>query len=87
MLPFILSFGNYKILLTCCCIPFFLMKMDFAGKDIISIKDFSKKEINYILDYGKKMLPYAKGKNYRDILKGKVLSTLFFYSSPFHQNL
>jgi len=81
MLLFILSFGNYKILLTCCCIPFFLMKMDFAGKDIISIKDFSKTEINYILNCGKKMVPYAKGKNYRDILKGKVLSTLFFEPS------
>lgn len=55
--------------------------MDFKGKDIISIKDFSKKEINYILNYGKKMLPYAKGKKFTDILKGKVLSSLFFEPS------
>jgi len=57
------------------------MRMNFKGKDIISIKDFSKKEINYILTYGKKMLPYAKGEKYKDILKGKVLSTLFFEPS------
>ena len=57
------------------------MRMNFKGKDIISIKDFSKKEINYILAYGKKMLPYAKGEKYKDILKGKVLSTLFFEPS------
>jgi len=37
------------------------MKMNFKGKDIISIKDFSKSEINYILSYSKKMLPYATG--------------------------
>ena len=55
--------------------------MNFQGKDIISIKDFSKKEINYILTCGKKMLPYAKGEKYKDILKGKVLSTLFFEPS------
>lgn len=57
------------------------MRMSFKGKDIISIKDFSKKEINYILTYGKKMLPYAKGEKYKDILKGRVLSTLFFEPS------
>jgi len=55
--------------------------MNFKGKDIISIKDFSKKEINYILTYGKKMLPYAKGEKYKDILRGRVLSTLFFEPS------
>ncbi len=55
--------------------------MKFAGKDIISIKDFSKKEINYILRYAKKMLPYAKGEDYKDILDGKVLSSLFFEPS------
>ena len=55
--------------------------MNLKGKDIISIKDFSKKEINYILNYGKKMLPYAKGEKYTDVLKGKVLSSLFFEPS------
>jgi len=55
--------------------------MIFKGKDIISIKDFSKKEINYILDYAEEMIPFAKGEKYKDLLKGKVLSTLFFEPS------
>ena len=55
--------------------------MNFQGKDIISIKDFSKKEINYILNYGKKLIPYAKGEKFKNILNGKVLSTLFFEPS------
>ena len=55
--------------------------MNFNGKDIISIKDFSKDIINYILDYAQDMVPYAKGDKYKDILKGKVLSSLFFEPS------
>ena len=55
--------------------------MNFQGKDIISIKDFSKNEINYILNYAKEMVTYAKGEKYKDIMKGKVLSTLFFEPS------
>ena len=60
---------------------FFLIRMNFEGKDIISIKDFSKREINHILNYAKEMLPYAKGEKYKDFVKGKVLSTLFFEPS------
>ena len=60
---------------------FFLIWMNFNGKDIISIKDFSKDIINYILDYAQDMVPYAKGDKYKDILKGKVLSSLFFEPS------
>jgi len=55
--------------------------MNFKGKDIISIKDFSKKDINQILSYAKKMLPYAKGEKTTEIMKGKVLSSLFFEPS------
>ncbi len=55
--------------------------MNFKKRDIISIKDFSKKEINYILRYAKKMVPYAKGKKYKNLLEGKVLSSLFFEPS------
>ena len=55
--------------------------MDFKGKDIISIKDFSRVEINYILDYAKEMLPYASGEKHKNILGGKVLSSLFFEPS------
>lgn len=60
---------------------FFLIQMNFKGKDIISIKDFSKKEINYILSHSKKMVSYAKGERCTDILKGKVLSSFFFEPS------
>jgi len=55
--------------------------MDFKGKDIISIKDFSKTDINQILTQAKKMLPYAKGEKYKNMLDGKVLSSLFFEPS------
>ena len=55
--------------------------MNFKGKDIISIKDFPKKEINYILDYAKEMVPYAKGEKQKNIMDGKILSTLFFEPS------
>jgi aspartate carbamoyltransferase catalytic subunit len=55
--------------------------MDFRGRDIISIKDFSKREINYILNYARRMISYAKGEGYIEILKGKVLSSLFFEPS------
>ncbi len=59
----------------------FLIKMNFNGRDIISIRDLSKKEIDHILNYANKMLPYAKGKKYDAILRGKVLSSLFFEPS------
>ncbi|MDG6218673.1 MAG: aspartate carbamoyltransferase [Candidatus Thermoplasmatota archaeon] len=55
--------------------------MDFTGKDIISIKDFSKLEINNILHYAKNMIPYAKGEKTTTLLKGKILSSLFFEPS------
>jgi aspartate carbamoyltransferase catalytic subunit len=60
---------------------FFLIRMKFKGKDIISIKDFTKKEIDFILNYSENMLPYAKGEKYKDALKGKVLASLFFEPS------
>ena len=55
--------------------------MNFKGKDIISIKDFSKTEINQILNQAKKMVPYAKGEKYKQMMGGKVLSSLFFEPS------
>ncbi len=60
---------------------YFLIKMNFNGKDIISIKDFSKQEINFIIKTAKKMVPYAKGEKYKNLLKSKVLSSLFFEPS------
>ncbi len=53
--------------------------MDFEGRDIISIKDFSREEIDYIFNTAKSMEPLAaKGS---DMLRGKILATLFFEPS------
>lgn len=48
----------------------------FKGRDIISIKDFSQKEIIHVLETAKKFET-----NKRDLLKGKILATLFFEPS------
>ena len=53
--------------------------LEFEGRDIISIKDFSREEIDYILKIAETMEPLAiKGS---DMLKGKILATLFFEPS------
>ncbi|MEM2937683.1 MAG: aspartate carbamoyltransferase [Thermoplasmata archaeon] len=54
--------------------------MMLKGKDIITIKDLSKREIFDIFEVAKEMIPIAKGKSI-DLLKGKILSTLFFEPS------
>lgn len=55
------------------------MNVGFEGRDIISIKDFSKEEINHVFKTSKSMEPLvAKGS---DMLKGKILATLFFEAS------
>jgi len=53
--------------------------LDFKGRDIISIEDFSQQEINHILDISKTMEPIAKCGS--DMMKGKILATLFFEPS------
>jgi len=53
--------------------------MEFKGRDIISIEDFSQQEINHILDVSKTMEPLAKSGS--EMLKGKILATLFFEPS------
>jgi aspartate carbamoyltransferase catalytic subunit len=53
--------------------------LEFKGRDIISIKDFSRDEIDYIMKIARAMEPLAaKGS---DMLKGKILATLFFEPS------
>ena len=53
--------------------------MRFEGRDIISIKDFSREEISYIFEVARRMEPLAsKGS---DMLRGKILATLFFEPS------
>jgi len=53
--------------------------VDFKGRDIISIGDFSREEINYILKRSQAMEPLAA--NGSDMLKGKILASLFFEPS------
>ncbi|MCL5948862.1 MAG: aspartate carbamoyltransferase [Candidatus Bathyarchaeota archaeon] len=53
--------------------------MEFKGRDIISIEDFSQQEINHILDVSKAMELLAKTGS--DMLKGKILATLFYEPS------
>lgn len=53
--------------------------MKFEGRDIISIRDFSRDEIDYVLGVASAIEPLAvKGS---DMLKGKILATLFFEPS------
>jgi aspartate carbamoyltransferase catalytic subunit len=54
-------------------------KLEFKGRDIVSIEDFSQQEINHILDVSKTMEPFAKTGS--EMLKGKILATLFFEPS------
>ena len=51
--------------------------MDFKNRDIISINDFSKEELLYILRVVKQM----ELKPNSNLLKGKILATLFFEPS------
>jgi len=53
--------------------------LEFTGRDIISIRDFSREEIDYILRIAKAMEPLAQKGS--DMLKGKILATLFFEPS------
>lgn len=55
------------------------IKLDFQGKDIISIKDLNKEEIDYILDVASLMEPLAKKSS--NMLQGKIMATLFFEPS------
>lgn len=53
--------------------------MKFKGRDIISLKDFSREEIDYILDMARVIEPMARTGS--DLLRGKILATLFFEPS------
>ncbi len=55
------------------------MSLKFEGRDVISVKDFSRKEIDHILKIAEAMEAIApKGS---DMLKGKILATLFYEAS------
>jgi len=53
--------------------------LEFAGRDIVSIKDFSREEIDYILNTTDKVEPLAKTSS--RALDGKIMATLFFEPS------
>ena len=53
--------------------------MKFKGRDIVSIKDFTREEIDHILKVSEEMERYVKTGS--DLLKGKIMATLFFEPS------
>lgn len=53
--------------------------MKFVGRDIVSIKDFTREEIDYILKISDEMEKYIK--TVCELLKGKIMGTLFFEPS------
>jgi len=53
--------------------------MDFAARDIVSIKDFSREEIDYVLKMTDSIEPLAKKSSHA--LDGKIMATLFFEPS------
>jgi aspartate carbamoyltransferase catalytic subunit len=55
------------------------VSLEFEGRDVISIKDFSREEIDYVLKLAQAMEPIALEGS--DMLKGKLLATLFFEPS------
>ena len=53
--------------------------MEFAGRDVVSIKDFSREEIDYVLKMTDAVEPLAKKSSHA--LDGKIMATLFFEPS------
>ena len=53
--------------------------MEFAGRDIVSIKDFSREEIDYVLKTTDFLEPMARKGSHG--LDGKIMATLFFEPS------
>lgn len=53
--------------------------MNFKGRDLISIKDLTRQDIDVLLDLADAMPPASKSG--LDILRGKVMATLFFEPS------
>jgi aspartate carbamoyltransferase catalytic subunit len=53
--------------------------MDLEGRDIISIRDFTRAELDHMLSVADLMEPLARKGS--DMLKGKIMATLFFEPS------
>jgi aspartate carbamoyltransferase catalytic subunit len=54
-------------------------QVEFAGRDIVSIRDFTREEIDYILKTTDGLEPLARKSS--DMLHGKILATAFFEPS------
>lgn len=55
--------------------------MQFKGRDIITTTDLSRAELEYILKIAKSMEPFASKNEASDLLKGKVMASLFYEPS------
>jgi len=53
--------------------------LDFAGKDIVSVRDFTREQIDYVLRTTDSVEPLARTGS--DMLRGKILATAFFEPS------
>ena len=53
----------------------------FNGGDIISTKQFEREDFEHICEVAATMEPYAKGEKVTDMMKGKILATVFFEPS------
>jgi len=53
--------------------------VSFKGRSVVSIRDFTREEVEHILDAAEKMEEFARKGS--DLLKGRILATLFFEPS------
>lgn len=55
--------------------------MEFKGADILGAGQFNRGDIEKVLKMAKKMEPFAQKKQWSDLLKGKLIATLFYEPS------
>ena len=55
--------------------------MNFKGFHTVSVRDFCREDIEHILDLADSMVPIARGEKSSDLMKGKIMATLFFEPS------
>jgi aspartate carbamoyltransferase catalytic subunit len=55
--------------------------MKFKGADILSAKQFNRGDIEAVLKMARKMEPFSSRKKWGDLLKGKLMATLFYEPS------
>ncbi len=55
--------------------------MDYLNTSILSSKQFDQPSLNKLFDLSDKMVPFFTGQEKTDLLKGKIMSTIFFEPS------